>query len=111
MKGSPLFSVEWNSVQPVERKKIAHRFIAEVPSLRAKSRKDDRMFWLEREEAERCFFRPDGTSFVVRGGPAMNRWAIFGRPSGTLVGDPVVPGPSRAADNPNPFHCKQPGTL
>jgi hypothetical protein len=28
-----------------------------------------------------------------------------------LVGDPVVPGPSRAADNRNPFHCKQPGTL
>ena len=111
MKDSPLFSVEWNSVQPVGRGKIAQRFIAGVRSLWAKSRRDDRMFWLEHKEAERSFFRPDGTSFFVRGGPAMNRWAIFGRPSGTLVGGPIVRGPCRTADNPNPFHCKQPGTL
>jgi len=46
------------------------------------SRRDDRTLWLERGEAKWDFFRPDGT-FLILGGPAMNRWAIFGRPSGT----------------------------
>ena len=31
------------------------------------------------------FFRPSGTLFVQGDGPAMNRWAIFGRPAGTTV--------------------------
>ena len=38
------------------------------------------------------FFRPYGTFFVLGGCPAMNRWAIFARPSGTANREFVLPG-------------------
>jgi hypothetical protein len=57
--------VAWNFFQPVGRMTIAQRFIAGVVrSLRAKSRRDERTLWLEREAAKRDFFRPYGTLFV-----------------------------------------------
>ena len=91
--------------------RIAQRFIAGVRSLPPKSRRDGRTRWLECEQAERYFFRPDGTFFVLGGGPAMNRWAIFGRPSGTPATDPVVPSPGWACDNLDLFQQRLPGML
>ena len=38
------------------------------------------------------FFRPYGTFFVLGSCPAMNRWAIFARPSGTANREFVLPG-------------------
>jgi hypothetical protein len=55
-------------------------------------------------EAKIGFFRPCGTLFLVGGGPAMNRWAIFDRPSGTSVWESVVPGPGWAG---RPFYSTE----
>jgi hypothetical protein len=45
-----------------------------------------------------------GTFFVLGSYPAMNRWAIFGRPYGTSDRDPFVSCPGQSDDDLNPFH-------
>src|SRR6266566_3883409 len=47
--------------------------------------------------AQRAFFRPRGTSGPPALSPAINRWAIFGRPCGTLARRPGGSGPSVGA--------------
>jgi hypothetical protein len=93
--GSPQCSREWNSIQPGGRKRIAQRFIAGLRSLPTKSRRDDTALWMDHEEAKKDFFRPCRAFFGLGACPAMNRWAILGRPYGTSVRCPVVPEPGR----------------
>jgi hypothetical protein len=105
--GSPLLSAEWKSVQPVGRKRIAQRFIAGIQSPRAKSRRDDRSILLEGEGAKMDFFRPyEGAFFVLGSCPAMNRWAIFARPSGAANREFVLPGPGPDWRPPQSFPSK-----
>ncbi len=76
----------WNTLprQPGGRKKIAQRFIAGSGVRAGRSPAGTTELWADTIRRKPPFYRPCGTlSRVGRAYPAMNRWAIVGRPCGT----------------------------